>query len=65
MNAAQRTPRGAGRPVPGSSRPVLPGRSWPLGATFDGTLFPLAATACALGACIFASVRLVDHREAP
>ena len=36
-----------------------------VGATFDGTLFPLAATACALGACIFASVRLVDHREAP
>lgn len=36
-----------------------------VGATFDGTLFPLAATACALGACIFASVRLVDHKEAP
>ena len=36
-----------------------------VGATFDGTLFPLAATACALGACIFASVRLVQHREAP
>ena len=35
-----------------------------VGATFDGTLFPLAATACALGACIFASVRLVEHKEA-
>ncbi|MCC6073405.1 multidrug effflux MFS transporter [Massilia sp. GCM10020059] len=35
-----------------------------VGATFDGTLFPLAATACGLGACIFASVRLVDHKEA-
>lgn len=36
-----------------------------VGATFDGTLFPLAATACGLGACIFASVRLVEHKEAP
>ncbi|NML61103.1 multidrug effflux MFS transporter [Massilia sp. RP-1-19] len=36
-----------------------------VGATFDGTLFPLAATACALGVCIFASVRLVEHKEAP
>lgn len=35
-----------------------------VGATFDGTLFPLAATACALGFCIFASVRLVAHKEA-
>lgn len=35
-----------------------------VGATFDGTLFPLAATTCGLGACIFASVRLVDHKEA-
>ena len=35
-----------------------------VGATFDGTLFPLAATACGLGACIFASVRLVEHKEA-
>ena len=35
-----------------------------VGATFDGTLFPLAATACGIAACIFASVRLVDHKEA-
>ncbi|MGZ8291145.1 MAG: multidrug effflux MFS transporter [Telluria sp.] len=35
-----------------------------VGATFDGTLFPLATVACVLGACIFASVRLVSHREA-
>ncbi|MBZ2207666.1 multidrug effflux MFS transporter [Massilia soli] len=36
-----------------------------VGATYDGTLFPLAFTACGLGAAIFASVRLVAHKEAP
>lgn len=30
-----------------------------VGATFDGTLYPLALIACALGASIFASVRLL------
>ena len=35
-----------------------------VGATYDGTLFPLAFTACGLGAAIFASVRLVAHKEA-
>jgi DHA1 family bicyclomycin/chloramphenicol resistance-like MFS transporter len=30
-----------------------------VGATFDGTLYPLALIACALGASIFASVRLI------
>lgn len=56
MNAAQRTPRGAGRPVPGSSRPVLPGRSWPLGATFDGTGVNFAvfsANATRIELCLF------------
>lgn len=36
-----------------------------VGATYDGTLFPLAFTACGLGVAIFASVRLVEHKEAP
>ncbi|MBY0397134.1 MAG: glycogen debranching enzyme GlgX, partial [Thermoleophilia bacterium] len=56
MNAAQRTPRGPGRPVPGSSRPVLPGRSWPLGATFDGTGVNFAvfsANATRIDLCLF------------
>ncbi|RJG27382.1 multidrug effflux MFS transporter [Massilia cavernae] len=35
-----------------------------VGATFDGTLLPLASIACALGVAIFASVRLVAHTEA-
>lgn len=34
-----------------------------VGATFNGTLLPLAVTACALGASIFASVRLVRTRS--
>lgn len=35
-----------------------------VGATFDGTLYPLALTECALGACIFASVRVLGARHA-
>jgi DHA1 family bicyclomycin/chloramphenicol resistance-like MFS transporter len=30
-----------------------------VGATYNGTLYPLALIACALGAAIFASVRLI------
>jgi DHA1 family bicyclomycin/chloramphenicol resistance-like MFS transporter len=33
-----------------------------VGATFDGTLYPLALVSCALGASIFASVRLLGAR---
>jgi DHA1 family bicyclomycin/chloramphenicol resistance-like MFS transporter len=37
-----------------------------VGATFDGTLYPLALVSCALGASIFATVRLLGarHQEA-
>jgi DHA1 family bicyclomycin/chloramphenicol resistance-like MFS transporter len=34
-----------------------------VGATFDGTLYPLALASCALGASIFASVRLLGVRH--
>ncbi|HEU4375558.1 MAG TPA: multidrug effflux MFS transporter [Telluria sp.] len=34
-----------------------------VGATFNGTLYPLALTVCALGASIFASVRLLGARQ--
>jgi DHA1 family bicyclomycin/chloramphenicol resistance-like MFS transporter len=34
-----------------------------VGATFDGTLYPLALVSCALGASIFASVRLLGARH--
>jgi DHA1 family bicyclomycin/chloramphenicol resistance-like MFS transporter len=35
-----------------------------VGATFNGTLYPLALVVCALGACIFLSVRLLGARHA-
>ena len=35
-----------------------------VGATFNGTLYPLALTVCALGASIFLSVRLLGARHA-
>ena len=35
-----------------------------VGATFNGTLYPLALIVCVLGACIFASVRLLGARHA-
>jgi DHA1 family bicyclomycin/chloramphenicol resistance-like MFS transporter len=33
-----------------------------VGASFNGTLLPLALIACTLGVCIFASVRLTRHK---
>lgn len=35
-----------------------------VGATFNGTLYPLAILACTLGAAIFLSVRLIGHQPA-
>jgi DHA1 family bicyclomycin/chloramphenicol resistance-like MFS transporter len=34
-----------------------------VGATFDGTLYPLALIVFTLGAAIFASARLLGERE--